>query len=117
MRKTLLVLALAIGAAGIAFAHPPAIGSIGYDPATRLLTVEILHDLSKSPMPDPTKHFVKEVDVSVNGAKAVVQSFLSQESPASIKIVYRLVQVKGDKLSIQAHCSIFGTAAKEYSIP
>lgn len=117
MKKALLCLVLAILAASAVFAHPPAIGSIGYDPATRLLTVELLHDISKSANPDPAKHFVKEVDLLVGGTKAVVQVFPSQESAASFKVVYRLVLNQGDKIALQAACSVFGTATKEYSIP
>lgn len=117
MKKVSLCLVLAVVVAGAAFAHPPVIGAVAYDSATRLLSVELVHDLSKASNSDPAKHFVKEVDLLLGGAKAVVQVFSSQETAFSFKVVYRLPLSQGDKLSIQAACSIFGTATKEYTLP
>jgi hypothetical protein len=115
--KRFLVLAVLLLTAGLLFAHPPSFGDIGYDAATKILTVQVDHDIAASPVKDPTKHYVKEATISVNGVKVLVQSYTSQESAAGLTIVSRLVLNKGDKVDVTAVCNLRGEASTSYMVP
>ena len=115
--KRILALAVLLLTAGFLFANPPSFGTIGYDAATKYLTVQVNHDITVSPVKDPTKHFVKEATISVNGIKVVVQSYTSQEDAKGLTIVSRLILNKGDKVDITALCNLRGEASASYIIP
>jgi hypothetical protein len=115
--KRILALAVFLLASGLLFAHPPSFRDINYDTATKYLTVQVNHDISASPVKDPTKHFMKEATINVNGTKVLVQSYTSQEGPKGLTIVCRLVLGKGDKVDVAISCSLSGEATASYLIP
>lgn len=115
--KRILAMAVFLLAAGMLFAHPPSLRSISYDPATEILTVQVIHDINASPAKDPNKHYVKEATVSVNGTAALVQSYTSQEGPQGLTVVGRFILKKGDKIDVVVKCSLSGEGTATYVIP
>jgi hypothetical protein len=111
MKKGILFAALFICLAsnGIAYAHPPKDIEISYDPAAKMLTVIIMHDTS-----NPLSHYIKKVDVGLNGQEIIQQMISRQDNNASQKASYFIPDVKsGDRLSAEGYCSISGKLKKE----
>jgi len=95
--------------ASIAYAHPPSDIIITYDPATKTLTAEIKHSVS-----NPTQHYIKKVDIGLNGKEIAELDFKKQDSYFSQDITYTFVDIKPkDTLSVEAFCSISGKLKKE----
>jgi hypothetical protein len=103
--------------AGLVFAHPPTVDKVVYDPDSKVLTVTVVHNIMVSPVTDPAKHYVKEVDVTVNGNKVVTQTFVIQETPQSEVLVYKIFAASGDKVTVDATCVLRGSGTKTISIP
>ncbi|HUV06272.1 MAG TPA: hypothetical protein VMX75_01005 [Spirochaetia bacterium] len=80
----------------------------------RVLLVGIMSVLAAT---DPTKHFVKQVTVSVNGKQVLVQYLDSQESPTTEVAIYKLSLKSGDKVSVDAVCSLRGNITKALTVP
>jgi hypothetical protein len=98
--------------AGLMYGHPPSIDQMVYDPDTKLLTLNISHNITAH----PANHFVKEVDISINGKEAVSQVFESQESPESEIVIYKILVKTGDVVEAYAACSLKGDTTKEITI-
>ena len=93
----------------IAYAHPPSDIKITFDPKTKMLNAVIMHNVS-----DPGKHYIKEVDVSLNGKEIIQQSISRQDNFDSQTVNYFIPDVKvGDVLSVEGHCSISGKLEKQ----
>jgi hypothetical protein len=117
MKKTVFIAVLMTLTAVLAFSHPPQIKSLTFDPATKVLTVVVVHNITTTQVTDVTKHYVKAVDILVNGVKAVAASFTYQETPEGETLTYKVLAVKGDKVSVTAACSLAGQGAKELVLP
>jgi hypothetical protein len=115
--KRILVLAFFLLAAGSLFANPPSFGAVSYDAATKLLTVQVKHDITVTQVTDPAKHFVKVATISVNGVIAVTQSYTSQEGNKGLTIVSRLILNSGDKVDLTAQCNLRGDSSTSYIVP
>jgi hypothetical protein len=87
-----------------------------YDANTKLLTINITHDITKTKVTDITKHYVKEVDVSINSNKVITQLFKTQENPVTEVLVYKILVNNGDIVAVDAACSLAGAAHKEITI-
>jgi desulfoferrodoxin (superoxide reductase-like protein) len=95
--------------ASIAYAHPPSDIIITYDAATKTLTAEIKHSVS-----NPTQHYIKKVDIGLNGKEIAELKFKKQDSYFSQDITYTFTDIKpADTLSVEAYCSISGKLKKE----
>ena len=116
MKKWIIALVF-VFAAGIVFGHPPTVEKVVYDPATKIVTITVTYNIGLSPVTDIKKHYVKEVTVTVNGARVVLQDFTTQETPESEILVYKLLVKSGDKVTVDAQCSIAGIANKTITIP
>ena len=70
MRRMVLFTALLIFFAGVSFAyaHPPYDIKITFNPETKVATAVIMHNVS-----NPLNHYIKKVDVGLNG-KEIIES-------------------------------------------
>ncbi|UCD15950.1 MAG: RnfABCDGE type electron transport complex subunit D [Candidatus Omnitrophota bacterium] len=103
-----LVLFFAIAFLGvtcfIVYAHPPAKITVTYDSVEKTIQAVILHRVS-----DPKTHYIKKVDVAVNGEEVIEHKISEQENSSSQKVIYRICDVKkADTISVEAYCSVSG---------
>jgi desulfoferrodoxin (superoxide reductase-like protein) len=90
-------------------AHPSKNMKLSYSEG--VLTVEIFHST-----PNPQKHYIKEVSISINKKKAITEKYESQPDRKSFTYTYEIMAKKGDKISVKTVCSIFGKETKEIEI-
>jgi len=113
MKKTSLALVFVFVFSFIASAHPPTDIIITFDPANSAVKADIMHD-SK----DITKHFIKQIEVLVNGKSVIKQQAETQTSNEKQAVFYVIPGLKpGDKVAIDADCSIYGDLTKEAVAP
>jgi len=94
---------------GIVFAHPPSDIKIKYDPAGKMLEALIEHAVS-----NPQGHYIKKVDVSLNGKEILSQELSRQDNNQTQTVKYLIPDAKaGDTLAVEAYCSISGKLEKE----
>ena len=92
-----------------AYAHPPSDIKITFDPETKILTAIIMHDVS-----NPDKHYIKKVDVSLNGKEIIQQSISVQDNFNSQTVSYLIPDAKvGDVFAVEGYCSISGKLEKQ----
>ena len=115
MKKIIIILALLV-IAGIAFAHPPKDVVLSYDPATKMMTAIVTHDITASKVSDATKHFVKELSVKINGKDVSVVNYKYQQFGEGESIVFKLDLKAGDKVSVTAKCSLAGEKTSEFVV-
>jgi desulfoferrodoxin (superoxide reductase-like protein) len=99
------VLLLAAALPAPAQAHPPKSITLSYDAQKKLLTVAITH-----PSFFPSKHYIKSVEISVNGKNVKSSSYSNQPSSEPITYTYQVDAATGDEISVVATCNMFGTA-------
>jgi len=94
---------------GTAYAHPPSDIKISFEPKTKTLYAIIIHDVS-----NPADHFIKKVDVGLNGKEIIEHIISRQDNNNSQTVSYLIPDVKsGDVLSVEGYCSISGKLKKE----
>ncbi|MFH0856052.1 MAG: hypothetical protein V1869_06085 [Candidatus Omnitrophota bacterium] len=110
MKRLFLSLAVLFFAfSSIAYAHPPHDIKITFDPATKVLTAVIMHDVA-----NPANHYINKVDAGLNGKEIIEQRISRQDNYASQTVSWLIPDVKdGDTLSVEAYCSISGKLKKE----
>jgi hypothetical protein len=93
----------------VAYAHPPSDIKITFDPKTKILNAQIIHDVS-----NPSAHYIKKVDVSLNGKEIIEQSISRQDNLDSQTVSYFIPDAKvGDIFSVEGYCSISGKLEKQ----
>ena len=98
--------------ASTAYAHPPSDIKITFDPQTKILSAVIIHNVS-----NPTNHFIKQVDVGLNGKKIIEHSISREDNNETQTVSYLIPDVKdGDVLSVEGYCSISGKLKKEITV-
>lgn len=98
--------------AATAYAHPPSDIKITFDPKTKILNAVIIHDVS-----NPAAHFIKKVDVSLNGKEIIEQMISRQDNFNTQTVNYLIPDFKeGDLLAVEGYCSISGKLEKELKI-
>lgn len=111
MRKTALLVVGFIFFVNVsaAFAHPPSDIKITFDPATKMVSAVIVHNVSNT-----LSHYIKKVDVAINGREVIEQEISRQDNNASQTVTYLLPDIKdGDVVSVEGYCNISGTLKKE----
>ncbi|MBU1932132.1 hypothetical protein KJ965_05550 [Patescibacteria group bacterium] len=105
MKKIIIFMVICFMAVcSLAYAHPPSDIIITFDPVTRILKAVIMHNVS-----NPTSHFIKKVDIGINGTEIIEHKLSRQDNNASQTVTYLIPDVKaGDTLSVEAYCSISG---------
>lgn len=96
-----------------AMAHPPSSIDIAFDPDTQAVNVTVNHDVK-----DTKTHYIKEIDVSVNGKPLLTDKYTFQDNNKTQPAVYELPDLApGDKVSVKASCSISGMNTAELTVP
>jgi desulfoferrodoxin (superoxide reductase-like protein) len=108
MKTILAVFILVALPLTVLFAHPASSIKADYKAADKSLAVNVTHLISKSKNTDPTKHFIKEISVTLNGTLVEKKTFTSQTGDNQITS-FALNAKKGDKVNIVAVCSLAGT--------
>ena len=110
MRRVTVFLLLFFAAAVFnAYAHPPSEIKITFDPETKILQAVIMHDVK-----DPVKHFIKKVNVGLNGQEIISHTLSRQDNNENQTVSYLVPDAKaGDALSVGGYCSISGKLEKE----
>jgi len=95
-----------------AYAHPPSDIKITFDAKTKILQAVIMHNTS-----NPVNHYIKTVDIGLNGKKIIEQIISGQDNNQSQTVSYFIPDVKdGDALSVEGYCSISGKLQKEITV-
>ncbi len=95
-----------------AYAHPPYDIKITFDHKTNLLHAVIMHNVS-----NPLNHYIKKVDIGLNGKEIIEQTFSRQDNNDSQAVSYLIPDVKdGDVLSVEGYCSISGKLEKKITV-
>jgi desulfoferrodoxin (superoxide reductase-like protein) len=99
-------------------AHAPSGINASFNSKTGELTLKVMHDVGKSKVKDVSKHFIKSIEIKLNGQALTTLTFDKQETPAYQSAKYKIDKPykKGDKISITATCSLKGSAMKEIKI-
>lgn len=102
----MLMVCLAIIAPNTSYAHPPSKVDVSYDKDTRTAKATIMHSVA-----DPSKHFIKEVDVIVKGKKVTAIEFTKQDTNTTQAAEYVVEEdlKPGDVIEMIAFCSIAGS--------
>ncbi|MDD4980194.1 MAG: hypothetical protein PHC54_02825 [Candidatus Omnitrophica bacterium] len=111
MKKVVLCITVCflIAVYSIAYAHPPSDIIITFYPASKILKVVIMHNVS-----DPESHFIMKVDIALNGKQIIEQEISRQDTNSSQTLSYLIPDAKlGDTISVEAYCSISGALEKE----
>ena len=114
MRKiaALLILFIFFVVTSIAYAHPPYDIKITFDPKTKILNAVIIHNVS-----NPFNHYIKKVDIGLNGKEIIEHIISKQDNNESQTVSYFIPDVKdGDVLSVEGYCSISGKLEKEITV-
>ncbi|MFQ3549080.1 MAG: hypothetical protein SNJ70_04965 [Armatimonadota bacterium] len=93
-----------------AIAHAPDKITIGFDEKSKIITVNISHQVKS-----PNEHYIKEVEIYRNGKEIISQKFTSQPTASGLKVQYSLPDhKKGDKYKIEAYCNKTGELEAVY---
>ena len=113
MKRIAALMALVLGLSLSVFAHPPSDIIITFDLEKSLVKVDIMHDTR-----DMAKHYIKQIEVLLNGKSIIKQQAATQTSAEKQSVVYIIPGLKaGDKVAIDADCSIFGDLTREAVVP
>ena len=94
-------------AASTAFAHPPSDILVKFTGTKVDVTV-------KHAVLDPKTHYVKYIQIMINGKKITDRKFTSQTDVKAQLASFDLPSLKtGDKVTIEADCSMYGDLDKE----
>jgi desulfoferrodoxin (superoxide reductase-like protein) len=115
MKKLMVMTALVVYPLCVLFAHPASEVKADYKIATKTLSVDVKHLVSKSKNTDTTKHFIKEITVTVNGKNAKTQTFTSQTGDL-VKATFDITAKAGDKIKVTATCSLAGSKSTEITV-
>lgn len=95
-----------------AYAHPPSDIKITFDRETRILQAVIFHNTS-----DPVNHYIKKVDVGLNGKEIIDHEISREDNNETQTVSYLIPDAKeGDVLSVEGYCSISGKLKKEIKV-
>jgi len=92
-----------------AFAHPPQ--KIDITQRDKVISVTVTHNVK-----DPATHYIKLIEVEVNGKKIINQEFSLQTGNVQ-KVTYLIPDLKnGDTLEVDADCNQFGDLKQQIQI-
>lgn len=105
---------LMIGATGKAFAHPPKEIKAEFDKKSKMLKVNVIHPVKEQSI---KQHYIKEIKIYLNDELVIQQNFKKQSSAEAQEVSYVLIDAeKGDKIKIEARCSILGSKEKTLDV-
>lgn len=106
-----LIMALCISAAP-AGAHSPSDMLLSYNATAGELAVTITH-----PVSDPATHYVKEVQVSIDGDLVKNNAYTNQPAGTSFTYTYPLQAPAGSRIEVQAPCILGGSLTRTLQVP
>ena len=113
--KSLAVLGgslILLGQTKSAYAHPPSDIAITFDASTKILKAVIAHQVN-----NPNSHFIKKVDIGLNGKEIIEHIISRQDNNTTQTVSYLIPDAKaGDRLSVEAYCNISGKLKKEIKV-
>jgi desulfoferrodoxin (superoxide reductase-like protein) len=108
-RRVILIIFVFLAMVSSAYAHPPSDIKITFDPQTKMLQAVIIHNVS-----NPVNHYIKKVDLGLNGKEIITQELSRQDNNESQTVHYFIPDAKAqDMLSVEGYCSISGKLEKE----
>ncbi len=107
----LLILSIFLFSAALQ-AHPASEVKANYDKETMILTVQYEHSVS-----DSSKHFIDDIDITLDKKELVVQKLSSQDSAEGGEAIYKIRDLKpGDVILITTSCNRFGKKSLKYTV-
>ena len=92
----------------VASAHPPQDILLKFDSVTNTLSVLILHEVK-----NPKEHFIKKIEVKLNGSSIIVQKISRQDTENTQTVAYIISDANpGDVIALEAECNISGKMEK-----
>jgi len=95
-----------------AFAHPPKDVALSYDAPSKALSVKVAHSSFF-----PSRHYVKNVVISLNGKTVRSEPYTSQPAGDTYTYTYTVEASPGDELSVTAICNVFGSKETKLTVP
>jgi desulfoferrodoxin (superoxide reductase-like protein) len=92
-------------------ANPPSDMTLAYNEQSGELEVTLTH-----PVADPTTHYIKTIQVSINGQKVNETRFTSQPATTTFFEKFPLTAQPGDEIEVTASCVLGGDLTKQMTI-
>jgi hypothetical protein len=110
MKKIIFLLVFVLVFSGTAYCHSPS--GINVTIKEGGIDLVVFHSVS-----DPATHYVKMIEVKLNGEKAAEKDFTSQTDEMAQKTSVEISSLKkGDVLEITAYCSRYGDVKKSITV-
>jgi desulfoferrodoxin (superoxide reductase-like protein) len=94
-----------------AYANPPKDVTLVYNSASQTLEVTIVHESAF-----PSWHYIKKVEITVNGKSISVNDYKSQPDKTKYVYSYKVQAVQNDVLEVTATCNIYGSKAVKLTV-
>ena len=94
-----------------AYANPPKDVTLVYNSASQTLEVTIVHESAS-----PSWHYIKKVEITVNGKSISVNDYKSQPDKTKYVYSYKVQAVQNDVLEVTATCNIYGSKAVKLTV-
>lgn len=112
MVKKTFALFLVLAFSSVLMAHPASDIIFTPDTKTGEVRLDIMHQVK-----DAADHYIYEIELKVNGKKAIRQDARTQTSDKSQSVVYVIPGLKaGDKVEVYADCNKTGDLKKEFTV-
>jgi desulfoferrodoxin (superoxide reductase-like protein) len=99
--------------ASVLFGTPPDSLQLNLDSSGTMLSVKVFH-----PTRNTANHFIKTIDVTLNGNQIIQQNYDCQFNQEVQEAVYKLINLKaGDKIEVTGTCNIYGKKTGLYTVP
>jgi hypothetical protein len=103
----MLVVGYSIGV----FAHPPSDMALDYDFENQILDVTITHVTL-----DENSHYIYKVEIEKNDVTMITEEYENQPTKDTFTYSYDIEANTGDKLTVTAFCSLYGSLAKTLTV-
>ncbi|NQT75195.1 MAG: hypothetical protein HQ566_01600 [Candidatus Omnitrophica bacterium] len=114
MRRAILLIFISIFilSGTSAYAHPPSNIKVEHSSESRMLTIIVTH-----PVKNVEKHFIKKIDIGLNGKEILSHKIKKQDNNEYQFAVYMIPDAKiVDRITVEAYCSISGKLKKEIDV-
>ena len=94
-----------------ASANAPKELKLAYEASSQNLKVTITHA-----SPFPSSHYIKSVEIKINGKTALTKEYKSQPAETPFTYAYDIAASPGDVLEVTAACSFYGSKTEKLTI-
>lgn len=114
MNKWPILLAVSLFlSTAVSYAHPPESVALNMDSTGTVLSIETLH-----PVKNPDNHYIKQIEVKIDGTRVITQSFPMQLTDRVQEAVYKIIGLKsGAVIEVISYCNIAGKKTARYTVP